>query len=212
MWPAYKQILLLAYALVLKLLSKISLLPILGTARLYGVGTVCAPLIGFFCGVSSCAFVYCARTALSFSLGTYGGSFLVHLPTFAGSLVLSSGSRYASPLIAALCIGTFIAHPMGAESFIYTIYWLIPIGISFLPAPSIFLRSLMSTFITHAVGSTIFIYTHETTALFWETLFPQVWLERLTSALILTACYYAVTRMIHLINRLGFESNPCQNR
>jgi hypothetical protein len=107
---------------------------------------------------------------------------------------------------------TFLAHPIGKECLLYSCYWLIPVGLSYLSEPSIFLRSLMSTFTTHAVGSTLYLYTHDTTSLFWHTLIPQVWLERLTSALVLTACYYACISIIRLIHKLHVEDAICQNR
>ncbi len=213
MWPAHKNSLLNGYAVVLKLLGKLPMIPILGTQSGYfSLATVFAPSLGFFSSTSSCAFVYLIRTALSFLTTFAVGSCFLHIPTLAGALILSSGSRYLPRIIAALCICTFLLHPIGRESFLYSLYWLIPIGISFVPAPSIFLRSLSSTFITHAVGSTIFLYTHATTSTYWQVLIPQVWLERLASALLLTAMYYAVTVSINLINQLRFESSPCLNR
>lgn len=206
MWPAHTYRLLSGYAVVLKLLGNLPMIPLFGTqSGFFGLASIFAPTLGFFSGASSCAFVYLVRTALSFSTTLAFASCLSHIPTLAGSLILSSESRFLPRLLAALCIGTFLVHPIGRESFLYSFYWLIPIGISFVPAPSIFLRSLSSTFITHAVGSIIFLYTRTTTSTFWQLLIAQVWIERLTYALLLTATYYAVTVCINLIKQLRSE-------
>lgn len=214
MWSPHKNSFLsVVYAVGLKLLGAVPILPIFGTiGAFFSLASAFAPLIGFFVGTSSSALVYLVRTALSFSTTLALGSFLVHIPTLAGTLVLSSQSRLLSRILSLVCIVTFLIHPIGKESFIYSLYWLIPICISFVPRPSIFLRSLSSTFITHAVGSTIFLYTHATTSAFWLILIPQVLLERLTYALLLTASYYAVTVSTNLINQRRFESSPCLNR
>jgi hypothetical protein len=204
MCQADRHALLITYAGVLKLIGSITLLPSL---RLFSLGAICGPLIGFFSGTLGCFLVYVVRTALSFS-GI--GSVFIHLPTCAGSIALSS-PPYTTRIIACFALITFLAHPIGRASYLYCSYWLIPLGISFMPAPSIFLRSLMSTFITHAVGSVVFIYTHETTSHFWLELIPQVWVERISLSLLFTACYYAVTLSINLIQQYRVESRSCQN-
>ncbi len=196
---------LISYAVLLRLLGKVSLFRFAGS---FGLSAALAPVIGFFSSATSCLSFYALRTGISLATSSHCVSFTYYLPTLAGSLALSSQSRLIEALIPALCIATFILHPIGASSWLYSLYWLIPIGISILPKKSIFLRSLSSTFITHAVGSVLYLYTHPTTSLYWHILLPQVWLERLAYALILTTCYYGIL----LITQFNPEGSLCQNR
>lgn len=200
--------LIITYTAALKLLSYTQ---ILGIPRLLSLDAMGAPLVGLLSGSRTCVVMYLIRTALSFSVSAPLGSFLFHLPTLTGALILSSEEKILPRLVASLCIVTFLLHPVGYECFSYSLFWLIPIAISFVSMPSVFLRSLSSTFITHAVGSTLFIYTHTTTSGYWHALIPQVWLERIISALFLTALYYVVYISINFIHQLHCESNPCQN-
>ncbi len=201
---------LIAYAFLLKLMGKQVLFRLAGTASSFGLATCFAPIIGFFANASGCIGFFAIRTALSFVI-TGALSCTLYIPTLAGSLVLSSRSKFISIGIPLLCIGTFLMHPIGYYSWPYTLYWLIPIGLSFISHRSIFFQSLASTFTTHAVGSTIFIYTHPTTAVFWYSLMPQVWLERLVYAMILTTSYYVVIKSIQYINQFHLEGRPCKN-
>lgn len=180
------------------------------SSRLLSISTLCAPALGFFGSPSSCFLLYGGRTILSFLTTLKGVPIFFHIPTLAGSLALSC-PKIVPRYVPLLCIITFLAHPVGNECLLYSCYWLIPLGLSYLSEPSIFLRSLMSTFTTHAVGSTLYLYTHETTSLFWYTLIPQVWLERLISALMLTACYYACTTTIRRARKLHLKDTPCQS-
>ncbi len=201
----------LGYSVLLKLISRIGLWRVLGTKVSIGLAAAVAPAMGFFGSSSACLGVYLIRTglALATSLTPLAGT--LYVPTLAGSLVLSSQSRLLQIALPLICIATFALHPVGSQSMAYTLYWLIPIVVSFLPS-SIFLRSLSSTFVTHAVGSTIFLYTHPTTSTYWHALLPQVWLERLIYTLILSATYYILRYSSHVINHLRSESSLCQNR
>ncbi len=199
---------LIGYGLLLRLLSRASLWIFASSSLSFGLSAALAPLIGFFSSASRCFGFYALRTCIYLATSWHLPGFTYYLPTLAGSLALSSQSRLVEALIPALCMATFILHPIGASSWLYSLYWLIPIGISIVPKRSIFLRSLSSTFITHAVGSVLYIYTHPTTTLFWHALAPQVWLERLAYALILTSCYYGIL----FITQFNPEGSLCQNR
>lgn len=196
---------LISCAVLLRLLGKLSLFRF---ASSFGLSAALAPLIGFFSSASLCFGFYALRTGMYLATSWHLASITYYLPTLAGSLVLSARSRLIESLIPGLCIGTFIIHPIGGSSWLYSLYWLIPIGISILPQRSTFLRSLSSTFTTHAVGSVLYLYTHPTTSLFWYALIPQVWLERLAYALILTSCYYVIL----FITQFNLEGSLCQNR
>jgi len=82
-----------------------------------------------------------------------------------------------------LCMGLFIAHPIGSQAFLYSFYWLIPIVLYAFPHQSLFLQSLGSTFVAHAVGSVIWLYTVPMTAGMWLGLIPVVIIERVLFAL-----------------------------
>lgn len=206
-----KHIQVIGYSLLLKLLGKTGIWHVLGTRLSIVWAAALAPAIGFFGSTSTCVLVYILRTGLSLIMSPMPIMGTHYLPTLAGSLVLSSQSRILQIVIPLVCIATFAVHPVGSQSMAYTIYWFIPIIATFLPS-SIVLRSLSSTFVTHAVGSTLFLYTHPTTSAYWYTLIPQVWLERLTYTLLLSASYYIIKYIIAVLNHLRRESSLCQSR
>lgn len=190
MKTAHQNSLLFGFAFLLKLLSMLSF-----------VLTAClAPLVGFFTTSRNSLTFFGLRTALALITG----SFSCYVPTLAGSFVLSSQSRLLSALIPLSCIGLFILHPTGAASWLYTLYWLIPIGLSILTQPSLFTRALISTYTTHAVGSVIWLYTHNTTPLYWHALIAHVWLERFAYAAILTGSYYVISYCITLLRKVDY--------
>lgn len=87
--------------------------------------------------------------------------------------------RVALPLA---CIAAFIVHPVGAQAWPYSLYWLVPVVLYFVNKKHIFFEALGSTFIAHAVGSVIWIYAAPMTPEAWLTLIPVVAIERLTFA------------------------------
>ncbi len=170
-----------------------------------------APAIGFFSSGITCCMLYFLRTSLSLISHAHVAGCFLYLPTLAGSLVLSTNSKLFKILIPLSCMGLFLVHPTGAHSWLYTLYWLIPIGISCLSSRSIVLKSLASTFTTHAVGSTIYLYTHPTTSLYWHALIGQVWIERLSYALILTLSYYVIYYCRYYITHF-WEGRACHGQ
>ena len=189
--------------MMLKGLSRIPVsLFVESKAIAFSLSSCLAPLIGFFSGVSSAAIVYVTRTIYAVLVTQSMGSSLLHLPTLSGTLYLTTESRLVKALIPLTCILLFLAHPVGCSAWTYTLYWIPPLVLSFLPMRSIFLRSLTCTLATHAVGSTIWLYTHPTTALYWHSLIGIVWIERLISALILTTGYYTILGIIRLAHSL----------
>lgn len=94
-------------------------------------------------------------------------------------------SRIISVLIPLLSILAFVLHPVGSISWIYSMYWLIPIAIALLPKHLFnnnLLKSIGSTFTAHAVGSVGFIWAIQTTPELWIALIPVVFIERLLFA------------------------------
>lgn len=91
--------------------------------------------------------------------------------------------RVIMALIPLVCMGLFIAHPVGRHAASYTLYWLIPVCIAMIPSPHRWLRALGSTFTAHAIGSVLWIWTHPAmSAAMWLSLIPVVAYERLLFA------------------------------
>lgn len=93
----------------------------------------------------------------------------------------------AVPLI---CMALFMLHPVGAQAWYYSLYWLIP-AIALLIPEHLFLRSLGATFSAHAIGGIIWLYTLPTTPEFWVALIPIVAFERFLFAAGISASYVA---------------------
>jgi hypothetical protein len=153
------------------------------------------PLAGAFGGVMGSGLVFVMRQLLHLVFfKTVSLSFLAFcIPGFCASLYWST-QHYAIRLLLPLaCMGLFVIHPIGAQAFVYSFYWFIPVVLYFIPqrllrqsfseGGSLFLQALGSTFIAHAVGSVIWLYTVPMTAGMWMALVPIVLFERVLFAL-----------------------------
>src|SRR5207237_10360114 len=100
----------------------------------------------------------------------------------------------------------FIVHPIGSQAFMYSFYWLIPIGLFGLARKTLFLEALGSTFVAHAVGSVIWLYTVPTTAGMWVGLIPIVAVERLLFAMGMVVMYRFIMGIKSMI--LSFDTLP----
>lgn len=107
---------------------------------------------------------------------------------FAAFYFGSSGKKNLVAAIPIICMALFMLHPVGAQAWYYSLYWLIPL-IAKLLKPSLLFRSLGATFTAHAIGSVIFLYTIPTTPQLWQTLIPIVLYERALFALGISASY-----------------------
>lgn len=185
-----KKIVVPTYALALKVSSYISVVPVSVKTGL--LSSALAPLIGFFTKPSAAIGVYIIRTVVTLLIHPQIALSLLHLPTCAGTIYLATDSRFIKFSIVLIAFILFLSHPIGQASWLYSLYWLPPLIGSFFAVRSIFLRAVFSTLTTHAIGSTIWLYTHHTDILYWHSLISIVWIERVISALILTASYYSV--------------------
>ena len=95
----------------------------------------------------------------------------------------------------------FIAHPVGAQAWVYSLYWLIPVVLYFLRKESLFLTALGSTFTAHAVGSVIWIYANPMTPQAWLVLIPVVFIERFVFASGMVVAYHG----INFIKNCGYQ-------
>ena len=149
-----------------------------------GINTV-LPLAGAFGGVMGAGLIFVLRQLIHLIFfKTISLSFLaLCVPGFCASLYWATNHFVVRVGLPLACMGLFIAHPVGAEAFVYSLYWLIPVVLYFVPKKSLFLQALGSTFIAHAVGSVIWLYTVPMTAGMWMGLLPIVLVERFLFAL-----------------------------
>ncbi len=169
-----------------------------------------SPLVGFYGTTTHALCAYILHTGLSAYMHPLSLlSCITHVPTFCGTLFLTTDSRLLRASISALCIGGFLLHPVGYLCSYYIVYWIPALIIALLPRNSLFLQAVGSTMTTHAVGSVIWLYTHNTTPAFWGTLFYRVWAERLLFAALLVAGYYVILMIKTLLLSLYERENSC---
>ena len=80
-------------------------------------------------------------------------------------------------LVPLVCMFLYMIHPIGNQTWFYSLYWIIPIVAKLLPERLI-LRSLGATFTAHAVGSVAYLYLIPSTPALWVMLIPIVAFER----------------------------------
>ena len=104
--------------------------------------------------------------------------------------------RKAISAVPLLCIALFWLNPIGAQAWIYPLYWLIPVIGAFWFKDNLFMRSLGTTFTAHAVGSTAFLYVYGMTPQFWLALIPVVFVERILFALGISVSFVAANTLV----------------
>jgi hypothetical protein len=104
----------------------------------------------------------------------------------------------------------FVMHPVGGQAFVYSLYWLIPVALYFIPHRSLFLTGLGSTFIAHAVGSVIWCYTVPMTAGMWMALMPVVFCERLLFALGMVVMHFVLSSIFSALNAIEQKPVMCK--
>lgn len=190
------------YLITLGTTSLIMSLNWIGGIKLLGIGgykisisALLLPALGAITAIHpliiSFGFLAIAKTILG------GLPITLGIPTAAATLSLAThqSSRAASivinTLLPLICMALFINNPNGAEAWLYTLYWLIPAGLSLFKYESTLAKAIQATFVAHAVGSVIWIYSTQTTPEFWVGLIPVVAYERIISALVITLSIYA---------------------
>jgi hypothetical protein len=160
------------------------------------------PLTGLL-GIGAASIISVGKMFLSILL--IGGIFPLHhlafhIPGLFGAYYWASSSIAIRLLVPITCMALFVLHPVGAHAWVYAMYWLIPIGLYFVPEKNLFVRALGSTFIAHAVGSVIWLYTVPMTAATWYALLPIVIIERMVFALGMVILYhlyqYSMNRIV----------------
>ncbi len=95
-----------------------------------------------------------------------------------------------------LAIITFLAHPVGREVWYFTLFWLIPIIMSF--SNRLFAKSLGATFTAHSVGGALWIWSvpFAQDPAFWQGLLLVVPIERLVYAIGISIGFIVFTTVL----------------
>jgi hypothetical protein len=100
-------------------------------------------------------------------------------------------------LVPLACMALFVLHPVGQQSWLYSLYWLVPVAGVLVFKDNLFVKSLGTTFTAHAVGSVAFLYAFGMTPEFWLALIPLVFVERVLFALGISVSFVAANTVIH---------------
>jgi len=185
---------LFAFSLI-KLTSGFKISYIFGShAALFSLSNCTLPLAGRYLGITGATMITVLHIiARAFWGGISPYSLLVyHIPGFCAALYWTSPKATIRLLVPILAIIAFISHPVGSQSVIYSLLWLLPIAVYTMRLEHMFAHALASTFVAHAVGSVMWLYLLPTTPLFWNALTPVACIERVTFALGMTVLAYAI--------------------
>ncbi|HEX4068529.1 MAG TPA: hypothetical protein VHX42_00365 [Candidatus Babeliales bacterium] len=165
------------------------------------------PLAGAFGGVAGSGLVFLIRQLIHLLFfKTISLSFLAFcVPGLCASLYWATQHYTIRLLLPLMCMVLFVIHPVGAEAFVYSLYWLIFVILFFIKKKSLFLEALGSTFIAHAVGSVIWLYTVPMAATTWVALMPLVLFERIAFALGMVIVHYMLSSIFNLIDKASHE-------
>lgn len=201
------------YCLSFKCLSLVKVSFMLGSQMIWfsGVNSI-LPLSGAFGGIMGASVVFLMRQLMHLVFfKTVSLSFLaLCIPGFCASLYWSSNTIFIRLLLPIVCMILFVMHPVGGQAFVYSLYWLIPVALYFIPHRSLFLTGLGSTFIAHAVGSVIWCYTVPMTAGMWMALMPVVFCERLLFALGMVVMHFVLSSIFSALNAIEQKPVMCK--
>ena len=171
-----------------------------------GINSV-LPLAGAFGGVMGAGLIFLMRQLFHLAFfKTISLSFLaLCIPGFCASLYWATYHYVIRLVLPLACMGLFVVHPVGAQAFVYSLYWLIPVFLYVVPQRSLFLNALGSTFVAHAVGSVIWLYTVPMTADMWMGLMPIVLLERILFALGMVIAHRIFSSMFSAIDAADYR-------
>jgi len=114
-----------------------------------------------------------------------------------------SKGKFAQAVVPIACMALFVMHPVGAQAWQYSLYWLIPAAVLLLPE-HLLLRSFGSTFTAHAIGSVIWLYFMPAMApVVWLALIPVVAFERSLFALGISGSYFALNTALSRVEAVA---------
>ncbi len=169
---------------VLSAVALVRLLPfnwIVGSSQAYfSWSSIGAPVIASQCGLGwIICFLLSAKLWTVSSLAIY---FLHKLPLFCSAQLFVRPNQYVAVFLPLVCMGLFIIHPIGQGAWLYSLYWLIPVGLYIKSRNAVWARALMASFVSHAVGSIVWLYSGNIPTKVWLALIPVVLCERLLIA------------------------------
>ena len=201
------------FSLAVLVADNVNFSPILGGAasKSFTLFQFIGPVAGGFLGAGVGAVsVLLAEVVSFFWLGKAVNMLNIVLlaPMLAATVyfALYSRGKFAGALVSLACMAAFIAHPIGGQAWIYSLYWLIPTIALALPS-HLFLRSLGSTFTAHSIGSVVWLYAFPSTPAFWLALMPVVAFERFMFASGISISYVAMNAVfarVESIAKSGF--------
>ncbi|MEM0360221.1 MAG: hypothetical protein QXK06_02690 [Candidatus Diapherotrites archaeon] len=159
-----------------------------------------APTTGFFLGpLAGAISVLAAQSAMLVSKGDFSWFSIARLlPMLFAAYYFGAKNRKTIAFIPIACMAFFIAHPVGMQSWFYTLFWLIPLAAA-LRKENLFLKSLGATFTAHAIGATAFIYLVPSTPALWAMLVPVTAIERFVFACGISLSFIAFNTVLSWI-------------
>ncbi|MFH1751127.1 MAG: hypothetical protein ABH863_05600 [Candidatus Micrarchaeota archaeon] len=110
---------------------------------------------------------------------------------------MNKGIRGNYALLAPIAaILLFITHPIGSQSWYFSLFWTIPVIAALFFKENLFARSLGATFTAHAIGGITWLYLVPTTPAFWASLIPVVMYERMVFAAGISLSFIAFNTLL----------------
>lgn len=155
----------------------------------FAPAAVLLPLAGAFGGISgSVGMLAMGLLMRCLLVGSMPLLFLAyHIPGFFASLYWATDSKMLRVIPAILCVVLFLAHPAGAESAWYSLFWLVPMIFASYSNP--WATALGSSFTAHAVGTIVWLYAGQLHAADFMLLAQVVVVERLMIAVAMVLAY-----------------------
>lgn len=186
----------LSITAVLVALSYIDVMPLFGAhQKSISLASVFMPLTGLCAGWVT-PVITLVRSLFSFATTGSYWSFFLYVPSLFAAFAWRSRSFFFHVITPLTCMVLFIMHPQGAGAPLYTLYWLIPVGIWLSGSRLLLSRALASTFVAHAVGSVVWLNAYNIPSATWITLIPVVLFERLLFALALVSVYNTAHKVL----------------
>ncbi len=170
---------------------------IIGTTKSFTLFDILAPVMGALwgmtVGLSSVLFINLFNLVMKGDFST--GALIRLVPVLFAVYYFARRSR-SSAWIGLVCMALFIAHPIGRQAWMYSLYWLIPLFTQLLGRRNAALSALGATFTQHAVGSVAFLYAFSFTPAYWKALIPVVAGERMVFAIGITLSYVLLQSVV----------------
>ena len=175
-----------------------------GSKAAFTVFDLFAPIasgfIGTWLGVLAVAIMQVINFLVHGAKVLDAGTIVRFFPMLFGAIYFAK-YRKINFIIPAFAIIAFIAHPVGRQVWYYSMFWLIPIAMSFFQNRSLIARALGTTFAAHAVGGALWVWFVGLPAPVWQSLIPIVIRERLIFAVGIAVSYIVFNNILALVAR-----------